>query len=66
MKPKDIREKNDTELAELNRDLRQQLWKAGFDNHANLLDDTDKLRRLRRDIARVETIVRERAKAEAR
>lgn len=56
MKAKDLREKQASELAEMERELTRELWKARFANFSNQLDDTAKLRRLRRDIARVKTI----------
>lgn len=61
MKAKEIRE-GDKNLAELENELTKELWKARFDNHSNQLDDTDKIRRLRRDIARVKTINTQRSK----
>jgi len=41
--------------------MTRDLWKARFSNYSNQLDDTDKIRRLRREIARVKTIMTERA-----
>ncbi len=41
--------------------MARELWKSLFSNHSNQLDDTDKIRRLRRDIARVKTQLVERA-----
>lgn len=55
----EIREKTLDELKELDADLRRQLFKARFDNHTNALDDTASIGRLRRDIARVATILTE-------
>ena len=59
MKAKEIREKNESELKELCAELRRKLWQARFDNFASQLDDTDSIRRLRRDIARATTILAE-------
>ena len=56
MKPKEMRERTDGELEEMERDFRRQLWKTRFDNFTNQLDNTSKIRRLRRDLARVITI----------
>lgn len=66
MKPADLREKTDQELEDLEQSLARELWKARFANHSHQLDDTDKIRRLRRDIARVKTLRTERARAAAR
>jgi large subunit ribosomal protein L29 len=60
MKPEDIRGNTLEELAILEGDLRRQLWKARFDNHTNQLDDTSTIQKLRRDLARVKTILTER------
>ena len=60
MKATEIRERNAEELKELEADLRRQVWKARFDNHSNSLDNTSKIKRLRRDLARVKTIVTQR------
>lgn len=63
MKAEDIRENNTTEeLVILERDLRRKLWKARFDNHTNQLDDTSEIQKIRKDIARVMTILTQRRK----
>lgn len=63
MKAEEIRENNTTEeLVTLERDLRRKLWKARFDNHTNQLDDTSEIKKIRRDLARVMTILTERRK----
>jgi large subunit ribosomal protein L29 len=61
MKVKEVRERSTDELKELINELRRQIWQARFDNHSNSLDDTSKIRRLRRDLARVNTILTQRA-----
>jgi large subunit ribosomal protein L29 len=61
MKASEIREKSTEDLRELEKSLARELWKARFDNYSNQLDDTDKIRRLRRDVARVKTALRARA-----
>jgi large subunit ribosomal protein L29 len=60
MKSEDVRANTVEELAVLEGDLRRQLWKARFDNHTNQLDDTSSIPKLRRDLARVKTILTER------
>jgi len=64
VKASDLREETDQELQERERDLTRELWQARMDNYTNQLDDTAKIRRLRRDIARVKTLLTERAQAE--
>ncbi len=61
MKTAEIREKSDEDLVELEKTTARELWKARFANHSNQLDDTNKVRRLRRDIARMKTVQTERA-----
>jgi large subunit ribosomal protein L29 len=61
VKPQEIREKTTDELKELEQSMARDLWKSRFSNHSNQLDDTDKIRRLRRDIARVKTLLVERS-----
>jgi large subunit ribosomal protein L29 len=63
VKPADIRERTDAELRELEAELKEKLWKARFQNFTNQLDDTASIRNIRRDIARVKTILTERARA---
>lgn len=62
MKASELREQTVDELKEQERDLTRELWKAKMDNHTNQLDDTASIRRLRRDIARVKTLLTERAR----
>jgi large subunit ribosomal protein L29 len=59
MKAKDMRERTAAELEGMERDLSRELWKTRFTNFTNQLDDTAKLRRLRREIARIKTILTE-------
>ncbi len=61
MKIGEVREKSTEELTGLEKDLARQLWQARFDNHSNQLDDTAKVRRLRRDVARIKTVLTQRA-----
>jgi large subunit ribosomal protein L29 len=63
MKPSDIREKTTEELVELEKTMVRDLFKDRFANYSNQLDDTDKVRRSRRDVARVKTVLSERSKA---
>jgi large subunit ribosomal protein L29 len=65
MKAKEMRERSVSELQGMERDLSRELWKTRFTNFTNQLDDTAKLRRLRREIARVKTILTEKGPAEA-
>lgn len=59
MKAADLRDRTVRELEEQERDLVRELWKTRMDNYTSQLDDTAKIRRLRRDVARVKTILAE-------
>ncbi len=63
MKASEIREQTDDELGTLVSDLERKLWKARFDNHTNQLDNTSTIGGIRKDLARVKTILTERASA---
>ncbi len=55
-----LREKNELELRELGQSLRRQLFDTRMKNYTNQLDNTAQLRNLRRDIARVNTLLAQR------
>jgi large subunit ribosomal protein L29 len=57
MKNSELRERSAGDLAVMEAELARDLWKARFGNFTNQLDDTAKIRRLRRTIARVKTII---------
>jgi large subunit ribosomal protein L29 len=63
MKTTELRERSLDDLAQLEEDLVKDLWKARFGNFTNQLDDTAKLRRLRREIARIKTVRTEKQSA---
>ena len=63
MKNAELREHTDEELRNMEADLSRELWQARFDNHTNQLDDTSSIKKLRRRIAKVKTILTERASA---
>lgn len=60
MKISEVREKTTEELQTLEGDLRRQLWKSRFKNQTNQLDDTASIPKLRRNIAKVKTVLTER------
>ena len=60
MKPTEIRDRSTEDLQTLERELRVQLFQNRIKNHTNQLDSTAKLRTLRRDIARIATVLRQR------
>lgn len=61
MKIKDIRELGNDELSAKARDLGEELFNLKFQHAIRPLDNTAKLRELRKDIARVKTIIAEKA-----
>jgi large subunit ribosomal protein L29 len=60
MKARDMRELTLDELATKSRELRGDLFNAFVKRSTGQLENTAKLKQLRRDIARVETVLRER------
>lgn len=57
MKASELKEKSVDELVELEKSTARELWESRFANYSNQLDDTDKIRRLRREVARVKTVL---------
>ena len=64
-KTSDLRNLNAGELKTKLSDAREELMKLRFQQVTGQLTDTSRLRILRRDIARMQTILRQQAKAEA-
>ncbi|RDV38073.1 50S ribosomal protein L29 [Lujinxingia vulgaris] len=60
MKSAELREKNEQELRELAGQLRDDLFRMRLKHYTGQLQQTSQLRQTRRDIARVETLLRER------
>lgn len=65
MKAKELRERTDEHLRELEKGLAKEAFDARFKNFTNRLNDTALIRRTRRDLARVKTILTQRAVAAA-
>jgi large subunit ribosomal protein L29 len=59
MKAEKIRNLTDVELAHQERDLADQLFKLKFQMNMGQTESLKKIRGLRRDIARVKTVLRE-------
>ncbi len=60
MKASEIREKTEQELNEELRELKSELFKLRFQHATNQLDNPMKLRDVKKSIARVKTVIRER------
>jgi large subunit ribosomal protein L29 len=65
MKASGFRERSTSELEQLEIEFRRELWKARFDNHTHQLDDTSKIKKLKRNIACIKTILTERQRGDA-
>jgi large subunit ribosomal protein L29 len=59
MQAKDIREMADEELAQKRRDLKEEIFHLKLRKATGRLENAMKLRENRRDLARIETILRE-------
>jgi large subunit ribosomal protein L29 len=63
MKAADLREKGADDLRELHKTLTRDVFENRLKNFTNRLDDTSAIRKTRRDLARVNTLLREREAA---
>jgi large subunit ribosomal protein L29 len=60
MKAEELRDLSEDELVRKTAELKDQLFKLRFQHELGQLETTAKLRTVRRDIARVETVLAER------
>jgi large subunit ribosomal protein L29 len=60
MKPKAIRELTDDELAQQLRDTRKELFNLRLQQSTGQLENASRIRELRRDVARINTVATER------
>jgi large subunit ribosomal protein L29 len=56
---KELRECNAERLQEIEKQLRREIFDARLKNYTNQLDDTASIRRARRNLARVKTLLRQ-------
>ena len=61
MKAKDLRERSNDDLKELEKSLAKDTFTARFKNFTNRLDDTSTINKTKRDLARVKTLLRQAA-----
>ena len=61
----ELRECTPERLLDLEKNLRRQIFEARVKSFTNQLDDTASIRRARRDLARVKTILNERTREPA-
>ena len=57
MKSKDLRERNQEDLTELEKSLAKDVFENRLKNFTSRLDDTSTMKKARRDLARVKTIL---------
>ena len=60
MKAKDLRERSQEDLVELEKSLAKDVFENRLKNFTNRLDDTSTMKKSRRDLARVKTILLQR------
>lgn len=61
MKAADVKQKSNDELAEQLIDLRKESFNLRFQRASGQLENTGRVRQVRRDIARIKTIIKERS-----
>ena len=59
MKSKDLRERSVEDLRELEKSITRDTFTNRFKNFTNRLDDTSTINKTKRDLARVNTILRQ-------
>ncbi len=61
MKAESIRNMSDEEMVTKLKELREEIGNLSFQHRIRPLEDTSRLRQIKKDIARIETISREKA-----
>lgn len=62
MKPRELRELSEEELLHKETELKDQLFKLRFQHAMGQLDNAMKLRNIKKEIARIKTVLREKSK----
>ena len=57
----DLKKKSDAELAQELTDAKKELFNLRFQNATNQLDNTSRIKEVRRNIARIQTVITEKA-----
>ena len=60
MKAKDLRERSTDDLIELKKTMTKDLFSYRMKNFTNQLEDTSLIRKTKRDLSRIEHVLRER------
>ena len=63
MKSNELRDKSTDELTTRERELREQLFKLRFQRATGRMESPAKMRQVRREIARIKTLLNEKARA---
>ena len=63
MKASELREKSENELLNRERELTEQLFKLRFQRSTGAMENPSKMRQVRREIARIKTLLQEKSKA---
>jgi large subunit ribosomal protein L29 len=63
MRAKELRERNPEELRQLQDEAQDQLFRARLQNATHQLDKTSDIRKARREVARIKTVLAERDQA---
>ena len=58
----DLKNKSDAELAQALVDAKKELFNLRFQNATNQLDNTARIKDVRRNIARIQTVITQKAK----
>ena len=59
----DLRNKSDAELAQNLTDAKKELFNLRFQNATNQLENTSRIKEVRKNIARIQTVITEQANA---
>jgi large subunit ribosomal protein L29 len=59
MKAKDLREQTREELLKKKKDMKEELFNLRFQHSTGQLENTARLRLLKKDVAKIETILRQ-------
>ncbi len=61
MKARELKELTAEELLKKEKDLKEELFNLRFQHSTGQLDNTARLRQVKKDVARVETVLRQKA-----
>jgi len=61
MKAEDIRKMDESDLIKKEAELREELGNLSFQHQLRPLEDTSRMKQIKKDIARIKTVVNEKA-----